>query len=463
MSKKQIKLAFSIWPTGRHASAWRLPEANAFGTMDPDFLAAAAQTAERAKFDYFFIGSHLRSLPEWQSHLHIGVFKAESFTLSAFLAAKTERIGLVATVNANFIDPYSTARAASTLDHLSKGRAAINIITSTYAGGNFGVEPDFSSDYDRTEELTRVIQALWDSWEDGAIVGDKELGIWVDESKAHAIDHEGDYFNVKGPLNLPKSPQGQVVILHAGASERSKEYAAKYVDVRFTPYVDTAWNQAYYTDLKSRFEKYGRRPENHLIIPGITFYVGETSREAHEKFRQVQDLNVDAYSPETVSDALDRDLSDVDPDVRLLDAVDIDSYERTLDLSAAGTHAKTDRPSTINLAFAAFGDENITLRDYFHFLRNRPYSQAPVVGSYTEIADWLEEQVDSEALDGAMLFPAYMPGALDKFADLVVPELQRRGRFRTEYEGTTLREHLGLPQPGSAVDSSPELAAEAAS
>jgi FMN-dependent oxidoreductase (nitrilotriacetate monooxygenase family) len=447
MTGKEIKLGFSIWPTGRHASSWRLPEAHAHGSVDPDFLRSVAQKLERAKFDYFFIGNQLSSDPAAQRSSHIGVFKIDAFSLASYVAAVTSKIGIVATVNANFIDPYNTARSAATLDHLSKGRAALNVITSTGAGDNYSQEANFTSDYGRTEELVEVIQALWDSWEDGAVVADKAGGQWVDPDRAHALNHVGRHFQVAGPLNIPRPPQGQLPIVHAGASENSKEFGAKFADVRFSPFVDIEWNRAYYADVKSRLAKYGRNEADQYVLPGITFYVAETSREAHAKFREVQNLSVNAYDEAAVSARLNTDLTGVPASSRLADVVDIASLETVFDLSAAGVFAARNTPTLIDLAFRSFGDDNITLLDFFQFLGNGPYPQSPVVGSATEVADWLENQVDGKVLDGAVVFPAFLPGSLDSFTELVVPELRRRGRVRSEYTTSTFREHFALPVP----------------
>jgi len=445
-SKKQIKLGFSIWPTGRHASAWRLPEANPFGTVDPALLVRTAQQVEAAKFDYFFIGNKLASEPEAEERQHLYVFKVDAFTLAAHVAAVTERVGIVATVNANFIDPYSTARSAATVDHLSRGRHAVNFITSKESGVNYGRATDLPSDYERYTELLEIIQALWDSWEDGAILGDKAGGRWVDRAKAHRIDYEGRHFQVQGPLNLPRPPQGQIPIIHAGGSEASKEFGARFADIRFSPFVDLEWNRVYYRDVKSRLQKYGRSPEDHHILPGLTFYAAETSREAHAKYREVHELVVAAYDAAAVGQRLGIDATGLDPRTRVLDVVDIDALPKVLDPGPAGIFAAQNKGSFIRLLQHSYGEEDITLQDVHNATANGVYPQAPVVGGYREVADFLEEAVDSEAIDGAVLFPAYLPGSLDQFTSLVVPELQRRGRFRKEYTTSTFREHFGLPE-----------------
>ncbi|HWL01141.1 MAG TPA: NtaA/DmoA family FMN-dependent monooxygenase [Microbacteriaceae bacterium] len=445
MSKKQIKLGFSIWPTGRHASAWRLPGADATGSVDPGALQRAAKRVEAAKFDYFFIGNRLASDPAAETSLHLNVFKIDAFTLAAYVAAVTDRIGIVATVNANFIDPYSTARSAASVDHLSRGRHAVNFITSKEAGVNYGLGKDFPSDYERYTELLEIIQGLWDSWEDGAVVADKEGGQWVDHAKAHRIDYAGKHYQVQGPLNIPRPPQGQVPIVHAGASDDSKEFGARFADIRFSPFVDIEWNQLYYQDVKSRLAKYGRDRDDQYILPGITFYAAETSREAHARYREVQELVVAAYDAHGVGLRLGIDATSIDPSTRVRDVVDIPNLPRVLDPGPAGVFAAQDKGSFIRLLQRAYGEEDITLRDVHNAAANGPYPQAPIVGSYQEVADFLENAVDGEAIDGAVLFPAYLPGALDDFTSLVVPELQRRGRFRREYETATFREHFDLP------------------
>jgi len=445
MTGKQIKLGFSIWPSGRHASAWRLPEADAFGSADPQVVIRSAQAVERAKFDYFFVGSQLSSDPAAEESSHLKVFKPDAFALAAYAAAATERVGIVATVNANFIEPFGTARAAATVDHLSRGRHAVNFITSKDAGINFSQGTDFPSDYERYTELLEIIQSLWDSWEEGAVLGDKAGGRWVDREKAHRIDYVGKHFQVQGPLTLPRSPQGQIPIIHAGGSDESKEFGARFADIRFSPFVDIPWNQVYYRDVKSRLAKYGRSWDDQYILPGLTFYPGETSAAAHAKYREVQELVVARYDAVAVGRRLGIDATGLDPRTRVSDVVDVAALPEILDPGPAGIFAVKYLAGFIRLLQRSYGEEDITLQDVHNASANGVYPQPPVVGSATEIADFLEDAVDGEAIDGAILFPAYLPGSLDAFASLVVPELQRRGRFRKEYTTSTFREHFNLP------------------
>lgn len=444
-AKRQVKIGFSIWPTGRHASAWRLPEANIHGTVEREFLEQTIRTSERGKFDYYFIGSVNHSNPWLQNSRHNDLFKIEPFTLAAYAAAITTHIGLVVTINSTYSDPYNVARATASLDHLSKGRAALNIVTGaagSFAAANFSKERHLGTDerYDLAEELIDSVKDLWDSWEDDWLVGDKEKGLFLDVNKAHAIKRKGKYFSIEGPLNVPRPPQGHLPILHAGTSERSNEYGAKYADIRFIAYSEKAHNKKYYGDIKGRLAKFGRRKEDQYLVPGITFFVGETSSEAHAKFRQVQDLSVNQYVPQQISAQLGTDLSRFLPTDRVKDVIDVEKVPQNAWL--------------IRSAIDGFGDASITLRDLFHFLGNVPHGQPPVVGSGKEVADWIEEQFEERALDGVKLFPPYLPAPLDAFVDYVIPELQHKGIFRREYETSTFRGHLGLENPDNVFANS---------
>jgi FMN-dependent oxidoreductase (nitrilotriacetate monooxygenase family) len=456
-SKKQVRLSFSPTVYGQHHFAWRLPESTRLGLFEPRRLLELARTVERGKFDHFFCGSQLGGDQEWELYNYRGGFFPHSITMAAQVAAVTEQVGLVATLNTNALVPYDAAHAIGTLDHFSGGRAGINLITSRESEVNFrpgrlvgGDEYDAEQRtangpvYDRVEEIIEALNALWDSWEPDAIVADKATGQWLDASKGRPIHLDGEYFSIRGPLNLPALPQGRPPIVIAGTSDRNKEIGARHAHVRFAPYVDTAWNRAYYADLKERLAKYGRSADEHHIFCGLTIYVAETSREAHEFFRRVQELGTWEYSAEAVSQQLGRDLRGIDPDTRVVDAVDLDSYDATIDLGVWGVFS-TARRSTIEAVIKAYGHEDVTLRQVFAALSDGIYPQLPVVGSTEEIADFLEEQIDEEAFDGVNLHAASIASSLDRFVDLVVPELQRRGRHRREYETRTLRGHLGLP------------------
>jgi len=423
---------------------------------DANFYRDTVQTAERGLFDYFFLGSiEAARLPASGAQgsaqfraadaaLGIGgsngqdhywtpnqLYKLESFTATAYTAALSRHIGLAPTFNTTYHHPYNIARQIATIDHLSGGRAAINIVTgrSDDAARNYGLpeQPDAEERWDRAEEFVKILWSLWDGWEDGWLVNDKENGVYLDPTKIHATDFHGEYFDVAGPLNIPPSPQRRIPLIVAGASQRSFEFGAKYAHIRFIPFADK--QAEYYQTQKDLAIGYGRDPESYHLLPGITFYVDDTSTAAHRRFREVQALATPVYSAKELSAVLGYDVSPFS---------EKDKVTSVVDLSAIPASAWI-----VHKAIEGFGDDNITLADLDHFVANMPYNQVPVVGSGTEVADWIEENFEDRKLDGVVVFPAYQPGALDAFVDLVVPELQRRGIFRTAYTGTTFREHLG--------------------
>nr|WP_314073428.1 NtaA/DmoA family FMN-dependent monooxygenase [uncultured Roseococcus sp.] len=443
MSTRQrtVKLAYSAWPTGRHASAWRLPEAFNGGTVDPVYLADTVRTAERGLFDYYFMGNAISSTPTAVGNWHNDVFKLEGFTLAAYAAAISRHIGLVVTVNTTYAGPYDSARALVSLDHLSQGRAGLNIVTGAdgvdgparnYGQARHAVREDR---YGRAEEFIGIVHGLSESWEDGYFVDDREKGTLFDLSRSHPLEFEGKFYSVGGALNLPRPPQGRIPIVHAGGSEKSFHYGARHADIRFSPFVSTEWNRDYYRRIKGLLPQYGRDPDDQFIIPGITFYVAGTDAEARRKFKEVQDLVVGEYAPMQVGALLGLDLSRVPRDERIVDAFTEETFRQ---------HA------WLGTALAAFGDESVTLHDLFHYISNRGHlNQPPVVGSGPRVARWIAENFEARAFDGVKLFPAYARTPLDAFVDLVVPELQRLGIYRRSYDTSTLRGHLGLAIPPS--------------
>jgi N-acetyl-S-(2-succino)cysteine monooxygenase len=387
----------------------------------------------------------------------------EGFSLASYAAAITTHIGLVVTVNSTYVDPYNTARSVVTLDHLSRGRAGLNIITGAEGSTgyrNFSVDRHATVDekYDRANEFIEIVHRLSDSWEDGWLVDDKENGVFLDSSKGHYIDHVGTHFSVKGPLNVPRPPQGHVPVIHAGTSDRSFDFGARHADIRFSPYRGKEWNKTYYSRVTDSLKKYDRDPADQLIIPGIVVYVAETSAEAHRTYREVQSLTLKEFAPKVLENFLGVDIGSAGPHEKFHSVVDVDALrEKFIDQDfALGTTGDAWHPSrftgdkywALEQALASFDDdEDITLRDIHNYIANFPGNQSPVVGSADEVADWIEENFHERAFDGVKLFPPYSRSPLDAFVDLVVPKLQRKGIFRTEYSTSTLRGHLGLERP----------------
>ncbi|RKN12518.1 NtaA/DmoA family FMN-dependent monooxygenase [Streptomyces radicis] len=438
---RPLHLGFTIWPTGFHPGAWRLPGAPSDGNSNARLLRAAARTAERGTFDFFFIGDRVVGLPSSQFSAPNEVLRPEALTLAAHLAAVTDRIGLITTVNTTYAEPYAVARALATIDHLSDGRVGLNIVTgkNEEAARNFGRTEhwDNSRRYDWATEFVEVLRLLWDSWEDDARIADAATGRFVDERRVHRVDHRGEFFRVAGPLNVERPVQGQIPLVNAGASERSRQLGAAHADVRFTnsSVLGLEGARAYYRDLKGRLAAHGRAEDEQLIIPGVAVYVRPTSAEAHELYARVQRLTRPDVDLVRLSAALGLDLAGERPDAPLAEAADVAT-------------ASDEGALIVAEARELYGREELTLREVeASFLRRGWFKE--LVGSPTEIADTLQRWHEEGAADGFMIFPPHMPDGLDAFVDLVVPELRRRGIFRTEYAGTTLRDHLGLPRPAN--------------
>ncbi|MCI2416002.1 NtaA/DmoA family FMN-dependent monooxygenase [Saccharopolyspora sp. K220] len=437
---RRMHLGLTIWPTGFHPAAWRIPGSRSDGNSNPALLQQAARTAERGVFDFFFIGDRLVGLTASQFAAPNEVLRPEALTLAANIAGVTERIGLITTINTTYSDPYNVARATATIDHLSRGRVGLNIVTgkNVEAARNFGREQhwDNARRYDWATEYIQVLRLLWDSWEDDARVADPATGQFVDPERVHRIDFQGEFFSVAGPLNVERPVQGQLPIVNAGASERSRELGAEYSDLRFTnsSRLGLADARAYYADLKGRLAQHGREPSEQLIIPGMAVYVAETESAAREAYSTLQGLlETGTAGRAQLSDVLGTDLAAARGDAPLDDVVEL-----------AGLPPEASQ--LVASARELYGHERVTVAEVTAALvRGGLFKE--VVGSPTKVADVLEEWFSTGAADGFMIFPPRVPHGVEAFVDLVVPELQRRGLHHREYAGTTLRDHLGLRRP----------------
>ncbi|MGV9801660.1 NtaA/DmoA family FMN-dependent monooxygenase [Mycobacterium sp. NPDC003449] len=446
-SDRRMHLGLTIWPTGFHPAAWRLPGSQPDGNSNPTLLRDAARTAERGIFDFFFIGDRLVGLTQSQFANPNEVLRPEALTLASHIAAVTTHIGLITTVNTTYSDPYNVARATATIDHLSAGRVGLNIVTgkNVEAARNFGRDQHWDNDrrYDWAAEYIQVLQLLWDSWEDGARVADAATGQFVDPNRVHQIGYQGEFFTVDGPLNIERPVQGRLPIINAGASERSRELGAQFSDLRFTNSSTLGLDgaRAYYADLKSRLSTYGRGPDDQLIVPGVAVYVEDTDAAAREQYSELQHLlQTGPAGRARLSQALGVDLSDHPADARIGEVVDPAA------LSA-------DARDVLTAATDLYGHDDLTLSEVTAaVVRGSMFKE--VVGSPTRVADTLEEWFTTGAADGFMIFPPRVPHNIERFVDLVVPELQRRGLHRREYTGTTLRDHLGLARPASQFNAS---------
>ncbi|NOU99852.1 LLM class flavin-dependent oxidoreductase [Paenibacillus planticolens] len=432
-SKRQLHLNVFIMNTGHHEASWRHKHTEPENITDIRYFQRIARIAEQAKFDSLFLADGLAVSQNIQHGAFVGL---EPFTLLSALASVTEHIGLIGTVSTTYNEPFHVARKFASLDHISKGRAGWNIVTSgsSFEAHNFSKEAhlEHSKRYERAKEFLDVTTRLWDSWEDEALVIDRASGIFADRSKVREINHSSHTFKVRGPLNIPRSPQGYPVLVQAGSSEDGKEFAAQYAEAIFTAQQTLTEAQQFYTDVKGRLDAYGRSPDQLKILPGICPIIGKTESEAKEKEQELNELTVPEYGLNQLSNMLNVDLFSYPLDGPLPELPSLSDIN--------------GNKSRFQLVVDLANRENLTIRGLLHRLAggrgHRTFAGTPV-----QIADQLEEWFLHGGSDGFNVMPPYLPAGLEEFAEFVIPELQRRGLFRTEYSGSTLRGHLGLPRP----------------
>ncbi|MDH2327216.1 LLM class flavin-dependent oxidoreductase [Cereibacter sp. SYSU M97828] len=432
---RQIKLGAFLPGGGQHIAAWRHPDSPADGATNFDFHVQLARTAERGLFDAYFLADGLSAKFGGIEGGNAKVVGFEPLTLFSALAPLTKHLGFIATGSTTYEEPYTVARKFASLDLISGGRAGWNVVTSTGddAARNFNRDTQLphAARYARAREHVDVVRQLWDSWEDDAFLRDKPSGRFFDRTKYHEIDHRGEHFQVLGPLNAPRPVQGHPVVVQAGSSEDGRQLAAETAEVIFTAHQTLASAQDFYSDIKDRAAKAGRNPDHVLIMPGIAPFVGRTEEEAQEKYARLTDLIL----PED--------------GIALLNTL----TGGTLDLTGHPLDGPlppsppTEGNKSRQVLIRQIADENgFTIRQLYQWIATAR-GHYTIVGSATQIADQLEDWFTLQAADGFNILPPWLPTALDDFVDLVVPELQRRGLFRTRYEGRTLRENLGLPRP----------------
>jgi FMN-dependent oxidoreductase (nitrilotriacetate monooxygenase family) len=431
---RQLKLAAFMRPASIHTGAWRYPGAFPDANFNLSHLKRFAQTLERGKFDAFFMADHMAvlNMPVEALKRSHTVTSFEPFTLLSALSQVTQRIGLIATGSTTFDAPYHIARRFASLDHLSGGRAGWNIVTTSNpdAALNFGLEEhmEHAERYARAREFYDVVTGLWDSWADDAFIRDVEKGLYFHPDKLQVLNHKGKYLSVRGPLNIARPIQGWPVIVQAGASDAGRQLAAETAEAVFTAQANLAAGREFYADVKGRAEKAGRSREHLKILPGCFVVVGDTVEEARAKRAKLDSLVHYANAIGSLSIALGHDAAKFDPDAPLPDIPESNA-------------SKSGRQRAIDLA----SRENLTVRQLAQRLGG--HSGLAMVGTPTTIADEMEEWLMMEGSDGFTIQFPYLPGGLDDFVARVVPELQRRGIFRREYEGPTLRDNLGLPRP----------------
>jgi len=432
---RQIHLAAFMRPISIHTGAWRYPG----GTPDANFnfpaIVKYAQKLEVAKFDAFFMADHLAllNMPMEALKRSATATSFEPFTLLSALSMATENLGLIATGSTSFDEPFHLARRFASLDHISGGRTGWNIVTTSNpdAAKNFGLEDhlDHAERYRRAREFYDVVTGLWDSWADDAFVRDAESGIFFDPDKLHTLDHKGEFYSVRGPLHVARSVQGWPLIVQAGGSEAGRQLAAETAEAIFAAQRTVEDGREFYADVKGRMEKLGRNPDHLKILPACLVVVGDTVEEAQEK-RAVLDSKVHLDSAiASLSIALGTDASKFDLDGPLPNDI------------PESNASKSGRERAMRMAER----EGLTVRQLAQRLGG--YSGLAMVGTAETIADQMQEWIETRASDGFTIMFPFLPEGLDLFCDRVVPELQRRGLFRTEYAGKTLRENMGLPRP----------------
>lgn len=430
---RQFHLNAFLMNAGHHDAAWRHPRTQPERITDLSYFQELARTAERGRLDSLFLAD---GVALWGNARYNAVGGFEPLTLLSALAVATEHIGLIATVSTTFNEPFHVARKFASLDHISGGRAGWNIVTSgnVAEARNFGLEEhlEHALRYERAAEFLDVTKELWDSWLDDAPVIDRERGVYSQEGAVRPIEHRGTHFRVDGPLNVQRSPQGHPLLVQAGSSEDGKEFAARYAEAVFTAQQTLADGQTFYKDLKSRLAKYGRTADQLKILPGICPIIGGTEAEALALADELTGLQVPEYGLQQLSGMLGTDLSGLPlngPLPELPEEQDINGNK-----------------SRFTLVAELARREQLTIRQLIARLGGGRGHRV-FAGTPEQIADQLEQWFTQGAADGFNIMPPYLPGGLDDFVDQIVPLLQDRGLFRTEYNGRTLRDHYGLERP----------------
>ena len=439
--KRQLHLNLFIHSRGHHEASWRHPTSSPLALTDIRYYQDLARRAEAALFNSIFFADQLalggdvaQAARSW----------LEPITLLAAIAVSTSRIGMIATASTTYTEPFNLARQFASIDHISNGRAAWNIVTSwlATAARNYGGAGQVShaDRYARGEEFMTVVKALWDSWAEDAVVDDRAGGQYARADRIRPINHRGDFYQVAGPLNLPRCPQGRPVLVQAGSSDTGRRFAARHAEAVFTAHVEKATAQEFYADLKALAAAEGRNPDHVLILPGLSAMIGSTEAEARRLAREADDLTDPEVGRKRLSNRfggydfshlpLDRPLSPEDfPEPDTVEA------------------ARSRTEVILNLVRR----DKLTLRQLLGYLAGAR-GHYVTAGTPEQVADLIEDWFSDGAADGFNIMPPLLPAQLDIFSAEVIPILQRRGLFRTEYAGATLREHYGLPWPKSAFE-----------
>lgn len=430
---RQIHLNAFLMGVGHHEAAWRHPLTDAEGVRSAEHFVELGRTAERGKLDSVFFGDRLTVGPNVQHNMK---YVFEPVTLLTAIAGATNHIGLIATSSTTYSDPFTTARKFASLDHISGGRAGWNIVTSAGEdeAANFGLDaiPDHTGRYRRADEFVDVTVALWDSWEDDAVVLDTDSGVFADPDKVHRIDHVGNQFRISGPLTSPRSLQGRPLLVQAGSSASGMDFAARYAEAVFTAQPTLEQGQAFYRDLKARVAAHQRHPDELKVLPGIVPFIASTQAEAHALEREFTDLISPEFALRQLSERLGIDLTGHALDAPLPPLPPVHEFQ--------------GNKSRYELIKGLARSGSLTVRELIGQLGGGR-GHWTLTGTPEQIADELQLWFEEGAADGFNVMPPYLPGGLTDFVDQVVPILQRRGLFREDYSASTLRGHYGIPHP----------------
>jgi FMN-dependent oxidoreductase (nitrilotriacetate monooxygenase family) len=456
--KRQVHLG-AHFPGVNNHTVWSDPDAGSH--IDFASFVRLTQTAERGLFDFFFLAEGLR-LREKKGLIHDldVVGRPDTLTVLAGLAAVAERIGLIGTINAIYNEPFELARQFASLDQLSGGRAGWNVVVSSdaFTGENFrrGGYLPYEERYARSSQVLDIARALWESWPADAVVADRERGQFLRDANVGEFAYKSEYFDLKGQYSTPRSPQVEPVLLQAGDSPDGRDFGSQYADAIFTLTRPLEQAQAFYREIKDRAVRFGREEDDIKILPGATFILGDTHAEALDRAVEIRRQQVSGPTAiQILEQVWNRDLSELDPDGPL-PSFDPDDEATTIQQGQARPFQ--DRLEKANEYRARAEAKGLSIRELVIDLG----AEMSFVGTPAEVAKTLDERVQARAEDGFILVPHITPGGFDAFVDQVVPELQERGVFRTAYEGTTLRDHLGLPPAGTRRGVVPAGAAEAA-
>jgi FMN-dependent oxidoreductase (nitrilotriacetate monooxygenase family) len=434
-TKRQLKLGLSCRYLGYHVAAWRHPDVPAGGAIRFEHFLDVTRKAEAEKIDMIFfadsVGVRDENLPAGSAARSMKNAELEPITLLAALASCTTNIGLVTTASTSYNEPFHIARKYASLDHISHGRAGWNVVTSwsEQEAWNFNRDEhiDYDTRYAMADEFVDVVTGLWDSWEPDAFLHDKHSGLFYDEKKLHVLNHVGKFYKVRGPLNSARTPQGRPIIVQAGASPQGRDIGARAADVIYSSAFSLEKAQAYYADMKARAVAYGRNPDELLIMPGVTFYIDETLEKAQAKQKAMEAL-IDPLIGLSIIHHSFGDLTDCDIDGPVPEP----------------KNAKV-RSIADNL-YEMAQEKNMSIRDLYLAVA-AGNSGWTIVGTPETIVNELEAWLTKGGADGFNICPATLPGGMDDVSRFLLPELRSRGLFRSDYEGRTLRDNLGLPMP----------------